>query len=73
MIPGYPVTAHFGRTACFTEQVKLQFGVQSYMPNTAMVYLAGILLFLLIPAALFVMYQIRRNPHLGARSAQVPQ
>jgi len=57
------------RTAYFIEQLKLQFGVQSYMPNTAMVYLAGILLFLLIPAALFFMYQIRRNPQLGARSA----
>ena len=57
------------RTAYFIWQLKLQFGVQSYMPNTAMVYLAGILLFLLIPAALFFMYQIRRNPQLGARSA----
>ena len=57
------------RTAYFIEQLKLQYGVQSFMPNTVMIYLAGVLLVLLVPTALFFMYQIRRSPRLGAVSA----
>jgi len=59
----------FRRAGYFIERLSAQFGVQSYMPNTAMTYVAGILLFLLIPAALFFMYQIRRNPRVGADRA----
>jgi len=55
----------FRRVAYFIGQLNAQFGVHSYMPNTAMTYFGGILMFLLIPAALYFMYQIRRNPQLG--------
>jgi uncharacterized membrane protein len=60
----------FRRAAYFIEQLETQFGVHSYMPNAAMNYLGGIVMFLLIPAALFFMYQIRRNPALGADQGQ---
>ena len=56
----------FRRVAYFIEQLNAQFGVHSYMPNTAMNYFSGTLMFLLIPGALFFMYQIRRNLQLGA-------
>jgi len=56
----------FRRTAYFIELLGTQFGVQSYMPNTVMTYFGGGLMFLLIPAALFFMYQIRSNPQLGS-------
>jgi hypothetical protein len=41
------------------------------MPNTVITFLGGILMCLLVPAALFFMYQIRRNPTLGAGQGQV--
>jgi len=56
----------FRRVAYFIEQLNAQFGVHSYMPNTAVNYFSGTLMFLLIPGALFFMYQIRRNLQLGA-------
>jgi hypothetical protein len=56
----------FRRVAYFIGRLEAQFGVHSYMPNTAMNYFGGSLMFLLIPAALFFMYQIRRNPQLGS-------
>jgi hypothetical protein len=58
------------RAAYFIEQLGTQFGIHSYMPNAAMTYFAGTVMFLLIPAALFFMYQIRRNPTLGADRGQ---
>ncbi len=54
------------RRSYFIEQLNAQFGVHSYVPNTAVNYVSGTLMFLLIPAALFFMYQIRGNPQLGA-------
>ena len=58
------------RAFYFIEQLSSQYGVRSYMPNTVMTYLGGTLLCLLVPAALFFMYQIRRNPSLGAGQSQ---
>lgn len=58
------------RAFFFIEQLGSQYGVQSYMPNIVVTYLAGTLLCLLVPAALFFMYQIRRNPALGAGQGQ---
>jgi hypothetical protein len=58
------------RAFFFVEQLGSQYGVPSYMPNTVVTYLAGTLLCLLVPAALFFMYQIRRNPVLGAGQGQ---
>ena len=58
------------RAFYFIEQLSSQYGVQSYMPNTVMTYLGGTLMCLLVPAALFFMYQIRRNPDLGAGQGQ---
>lgn len=60
----------FRRAFYFMEQLCSQYGVQSFMPNTMMTYLVGTLLCLLVPAALFFMYQIRRNPSLGAGQNQ---
>jgi hypothetical protein len=59
------------RAFYFIEQLGSQYDVRSYMPNTVMTYLGGILMCLLVPAALFFMYQIRRNPTLGAGQGQV--
>lgn len=44
------------------------FGVRRLLPYSYLVA-AGILLLLLIPAALYFMYQIRRTPNLGAVGA----
>jgi hypothetical protein len=54
------------RALYFIEQLGSQFDVRSYVPNTFMTYFGGTLLCLLVPAALLFMYQIRRNPTLGA-------
>ncbi len=58
------------RAYFFLDQLKLEFAVQSFKPSTFTVYLMGTLLALLIPAALLFMYQIRRNPNLGAGRGQ---
>ena len=58
------------RAYFFLDQLKLEFAVQSFTPSTFTVYLMGTLLALLIPAALLFMYQIRRNPNLGAGQGQ---
>ena len=58
------------RAYYFLDQLKLEFDVQSFTPSTFTVYLMGILLVLLVPAALFFMYQIRRNPSLGVGQGQ---
>ena len=58
------------RAFFFIEQLSSQYGVLSYMPNTVVTYLGGTLLCLLVPAALFFMFQIRRNPSLGAGQSQ---
>lgn len=54
------------RAIYFIDQLKVHYEVQSLTPGTVLVYVTAMLLFLLIPAALFFMYQIRRNPRLGA-------
>jgi hypothetical protein len=56
----------FRRAAYFIGQLEAQFGIHSYMPNAAINLFGGALMFLLIPAGLYFMYQIRRNPQLGA-------
>jgi hypothetical protein len=56
----------FRRAVYFIELLGTKFGVQSYVPNAVVTYVSGSLMFLLIPAALYFMYQIRRNPQLGA-------
>ena len=61
----------FRRVAYFIEQLNAQFGVHSYMPNTAVNYFSGTLMFLLIPGALFFMYQIRRNRAAWGGSGRV--
>jgi hypothetical protein len=58
------------RALYFIDQLGSQYEVQSYVPNTVMTYLVGTLLCLLVPAALLFMYQIRRNPALGAGQGQ---
>jgi hypothetical protein len=58
------------RAFFFVDQLQLEFNVQSFTPGTFTLYLMGILLVLLIPAAMFFMYQIRRNPALGAGQGQ---
>ena len=65
-IGAFMTLVQFRRAGYFIAQLNAQFGVQSYMPNTAMTYAGGILMFLLIPAALYFMYQIRRKSQLGA-------
>ena len=65
-IGAFMALVQFRRVAYFIDQLSAQFGVHSYMPNTVVNYFSGTLMFLLIPAALFFMYQIRRNPQLGA-------
>lgn len=56
----------FKRAAMFMEQLRSQFGVESISPNAVMVPLFAVLMVLLIPTSVFFMYQIRRNPRLGA-------
>lgn len=56
----------FKRAAMFMEQLTSQFGVQSISPNAVVIPLYALLVALLIPASVFFMYQIRRNPQLGA-------
>ena len=56
------------RAFYFIERLTAQFGVQSFMPNTFVTYFATTVMILLIPAALYFMYQVRRNPTLGERS-----
>ena len=58
------------RAYFFLDQLKLAFAVQSFTPSTFTLYLMATLLALLIPAALLFMYQIRRNPNLGAGRGQ---
>jgi hypothetical protein len=58
------------RALYFIEQLGSQYDVRSYVPNTFMTFFGGTLLCLLVPAALFFMYQIRRNPTLGASQGQ---
>jgi hypothetical protein len=62
----FMVFVQLRRAFYFIEQLGSQYDVQSYMPNAVVTYLGGILMCLLVPAALFFMYQIRRNPTLGA-------
>jgi hypothetical protein len=57
----------FRRAAMFMEQLTSQFGVQSISPNAVVIPLYAALMALLIPASVFFMYQIRRNPRVGAR------
>lgn len=52
----------------FLDRLSLQFGEQRILPYSYLLGL-GVLLLLMIPASLFFMYQIRRNPKLGAASA----
>jgi hypothetical protein len=66
----FMVFVQLRRAFYFIEQLGSQYDVRSYMPNTVMTYLGGILMCLLVPAALFFMYQIRRNPTLGAGQGQ---
>lgn len=68
-LDAFMVFAETRRAYYFIDQLKLEFGVQSFTPSTLTVYLMGLVLVLLIPASLFFMYQIRRNPRLGAGSA----
>ena len=56
----------FRRAAMFMEQLTSQFGVESISPNALVIPLYAVLMALLIPASVFFMYQIRRNPQLGA-------
>jgi len=56
----------FRRAAMFMEQLTSQFGVESISPNAVVIPLYATLMALLIPASVFFMYQIRRNPELGA-------
>ena len=58
----------FRRAAMFMEQLTRQFGVVSISPNAVVIPLYAVLMGLLIPAAVFFMYQIRRNPELGGAS-----
>ena len=58
------------RAFYFIEQLSSHYGVQSYMPSTVMTYLGGTLMCLLVPAALYFMYQVRSNPALGAAQGQ---
>lgn len=69
-LDAFMVFAETRRAYFFIDQLKLEFDVQSFTPSTFTVYLMGALLALLIPAALFFMYQIRRNPNLGAGPGQ---
>lgn len=59
----------FRRAAMFMEQLTSQFGVESISPNAMMVPAFSALMALLIPASVFFMYQIRRNPELGVGTA----
>jgi len=56
------------RAFYFIERLTAQYGVQSFMPNTFMTCFFVIVMILLIPAALYFMYQVRRKPKLGERS-----
>ena len=56
------------RAFYFIERLTTQYGVQSFMPSTFVTYFATTVMILLIPAALYFMYQVRRNPKLGERS-----
>jgi lysylphosphatidylglycerol synthetase-like protein (DUF2156 family) len=56
----------FRRAAMFMEQLTSQFGVESISPNAVVIPLYVALMALLILASVFFMYQIRRNPRLGA-------
>jgi len=69
-LDAFMIFAETRRAYFFIDQLKLEFAVQSFTPSTFTVYLMGTLLALLIPAALFFMYQIRRNPNLGAGQGQ---
>lgn len=62
----------FRRAIYFIEQLHDQFGVQSIQPNAVVLPLSGLLLLLLVPAALYFMYQIRRNPKLAASGDEKP-
>ena len=55
----------FRRPALFMEQLTSRFGVESISPNAVIIPLYAVLMGLLISAAVYFMYQIRRNPDLG--------
>jgi hypothetical protein len=56
------------RAYYFLDRLKAQFGVQSFVPTTPVLYFTVAVMCLLIPAALYFMWHIRRNPTLGERS-----
>jgi hypothetical protein len=49
-------------------QLTSRFGVESISPNAVIIPLYAVLMGLLISAAVYFMYQIRRNPDLGGAS-----
>lgn len=55
----------FRRAVLFMGQLTNQFGVESISPNAVIIPLYAVLMGLLISAAVYFMYQIRRNPDLG--------
>jgi hypothetical protein len=55
----------FRRAAVFMGQLTSRFGVESISPNAVIIPLYAVLMGLLISAAVYFMYQIRRNPDLG--------
>ena len=62
----------FRRAAMFMEQLTSQFGVESISPNAVVLPLYAVLMALLIPASVFFMYQIRKDPQLGAGGSERP-
>ena len=55
----------FRRAVLFMGQLTSRFGVESISPNAVIIPLYAVLMGLLISAAVYFMYQIRRNPDLG--------
>lgn len=55
----------FRRAAMFMEQLTNQFGVEGISPNAIVIPLYAALMAILIPASVYFMYQIRRNPEPG--------
>ena len=58
----------FRRAALFMGQLTSRFGVESISPNAVIIPLYAVLMGLLISAAVYFMYQIRRNPEFGGAS-----
>lgn len=62
---GFMALVMWRRTAYFVDQLVSRYGVESFAPNHLLIVLCAMSLALFIPACVFFLYQMRRDPTLG--------